>query len=559
MGKSFDFVDKGVGWRVVKCRYSVVWQRIVECLCVGCCMMSGCHSGEGEQPLSANSERVDALKTSGGEKMSEKRVRPAALAGTWYPRSEEKLRSSIEGYLGAAKGKIEERPNAIVVPHAGHVWSGDVAASGWREVQNRGYKRVFILCPNHRVMLNGVATDDADAFDTPLGAVDVDVETRDMLVKEGIVKVVRTAFNNEHAIEIQLPFMKLAVPEAKLVPLIVGQISEKLAQKLAAKLRELMTADDLLVISSDFLHYGEDYGFVPFEPSEAKIREYDDKTYEAIRWLDGARFEAFAEENDHAACGIHSLRVLTHTFEDAACKVERVDYGTSGRKSGEFVRSVSYQAIVVTGADEGKLREGGKRLSERLSQPSGPVVVLNAEEQSKALALIRMAIDQAVKAGHETPFVPSDIVEKLGTFPRVFEKQYGVFVTLHKDGELRGCIGNIVPYQSLMLGLWGRAQDAAINDPRFEAVTPQELPLLEYEISVLTAPEPISGPEDIVIGRHGVILKKRGHQAIFLPQVAPEQGWNVEQMLNALAVKAGLGKNDWRAGAEFSVIEAQVF
>ena len=184
---------------------------------------------------------------------------------------------------------------------------------------------------------------------------------------------------------------------------------------------------------------------------------------------------------------------------------------------------------------------------------------MDALAQTQAHALIRMAVSQAVNAGHETPYVPEDIEVQIGRLPKVFEKQFGVFVTLHKDGMLRGCIGNILPYQNLMLSLWGRAQDAALNDPRFDPVTPDELSQLHYEISILTPPEPVDGPNDIVIGRHGVILQKNGRQAVFLPQVAPEQGWNIEQTLTALSLKAGLKRDDWREGAQFSVIEAQVF
>jgi len=545
---------------VVKCRCNSSNYAKKLGIVLSCLAFVGCHSIEREQLATANSEQAGAAKASEGEvSMAQKKIRPAALAGTWYSKNPEELNQSIHGYLSEKQPVIKDALQAIVVPHAGHIWSGSVAASGWREVQNRKYKRVFILCPNHRVMLNGVAVDKADAFDTPLGPIDVDTTFRDELVNEGIAQFVPTAFNSEHAIEIQLPFMKIVAPDAVLVPMIVGHLSEKLTQKLAAKLRANLKEDDLLVISSDFLHYGEDYGFVPFEPNEQKIRNYDDATFEAIKAMDAERFSEFAADNSHAACGINPLRVLEYTFDSTDAQVDRLDYGTSGRQTDDFTRSVSYQAIVVTQANAAKLREGAQKLIERIQQPSGPVVVLNEEAQQKAHALIRLAIKQAVESGHETPFVPSDIVSELGTFPKVFDKMYGVFVTLHEDGQLRGCIGNIVPYQSLMLGLWGRAQDAALNDPRFDAVTPDELPRLDYEISVLTPPEPIGGPNDIIIGRHGVILSKNGRQAVFLPQVAPEQGWNVEQMLTALSMKAGLSRDAWREGARFSVIEAQVF
>lgn len=499
--------------------------------------------------------------TTKGEQMEREEVRkmrPSVLAGKWYEGDAAKLRANIEEWLdGELDGAAVQ---AIVVPHAGHVWSGDIAGKGWAAARGKDYKRVFILCPNHRIPVDGVAADENDAFDTPLGAITVDTETRDALISKGLARMNTRAHAQEHAIEIQLPFMKVVAPDAKLVPLIVGQLSDRMAQKFAAELRAMLTPDDLVVISSDFIHYGEAYGFVPFRTDiEENLARADAKTGEAISWLNGAKFEAFARDNDHVACGINALRVLAWLFQDVDAHVNRLAYGTSGAKTGDFSTSVSYLALRVTDVDFDKLHGGSDALREMAAADRGPVVVLDELGQVKANALIRMAVAEAVAAGHETAFVPSRIVEQLGVFPRIFEQEYGVFVTLHKHGQLRGCIGNILPYQNLMLSLWGRAQDAAINDPRFDPVSPDELPDITYEISILTPPEPIAGPEEIVIGRHGVVLKKRGRSAVFLPQVAPEQGWNVEQMLTALSLKAGLKRDDWREGANFSVIEAQVF
>jgi AmmeMemoRadiSam system protein A len=136
---------------------------------------------------------------------------------------------------------------------------------------------------------------------------------------------------------------------------------------------------------------------------------------------------------------------------------------------------------------------------------------------------------------------------------------YGVFVTLQKHGELRGCIGNILPVEPLVDGIIDRGIDAAVNDGRFTPVTPDELPELEVEISVLTKPYAVKGYGDIKIGKHGVVIHKEGRSAVFLPQVAPEQGWTLEQTLTHLSLKARLPGDAWREGAEFEVFEAQVF
>ncbi len=519
----------------------------------------GCHRASSELGENVvNSEQTRDVIINKEVAVTEN-VRPAVLAGKWYESNADKLRSNIENWLGDSPVSAE-KVQAIVVPHAGHVWSGDVAGQGWAAARGQHIKRVFVLCPNHRVPVDGVVADEHDAFDTPLGAAIVDVAARDALIQTGLVRMNARAHAQEHAIEIQLPFMKVVAPDATLVPLIVGQLSDKMAQKFAAELRKMLTEDDLLVISSDFIHYGESYGYVPFtDDVEANLAKADAQTVAAIGWVNGARFADFAAKNDHVACGINALRVMAWLFEGTGAQTRRLAYGTSGAKTGSFDMSVSYVAMSLFGVDFAKMRDGAASLVKAANADHGPVVVLDELGQAKANALIRMAVAQAVAAGHETPFVPSAIVEQLGVFPKIFEQQFGVFVTLHKHGQLRGCIGNILPYQNLMLSLWGRAQDAALNDPRFDPVTPDELKDITYEISILTPPEPIAGPQDIVIGRHGVVMKKLGHSAVFLPQVAPEQGWNVEQMLTALSLKAGLRRDDWQSGASFSVIEAQVF
>ncbi len=541
----------------IKQRYTMILRHRELPIMVILLLMCGCHHAESEQVMAAGQTSTQAPMVKKEVGMSFQKVRPAVLAGRWYEGDAAQLRASIGNWVGTPESSLA-RPQAIVAPHAGHVWSGDVAGKAWRSALNQGFKRIFILCPNHRMPVSGIVADDSDAFDTPLGAIPVDTETRDALIEAGLVRMAPAAHKSEHAIEIQLPFMKVVAPDATLVPLIVGQISDAMAQKFAAKLRTMLTQDDLIVISSDFVHYGEAYDFVPFTTNiEANIEKFDAKTVEAISWLDGDRFSDFARENDHTACGINALRIMAYVFEKTGAAAKQLDYSMSGRKTGEFDTSVSYVALMVSGADMDKLHDVQSFQSS--DKTSKPVVVLDELAQSKAHAIIRMAVQEAVKAGHETPFVPENIEAQIGVLPKIFEKQYGVFVTLHEDGMLRGCIGNILPYQNLKLSLWGRAQDAALNDPRFDPVIPEELPKLHYEISILTPPEPVSGPSDIIIGRHGVILQKNGRQAIFLPQVAPEQGWNIEQTLTALSLKAGLKRDDWREGATFSVIEAQVF
>lgn len=135
----------------------------------------------------------------------------------------------------------------------------------------------------------------------------------------------------------------------------------------------------------------------------------------------------------------------------------------------------------------------------------------------------------------------------------------GAFVTLHVHGELRGCIGTIIGREPLALAVAANGVAAAVHDPRFPPVAPDELSNITLEVSVLTPLLEVAGPDDVVVGRHGILLEKNGRHAVFLPQVATEQGWDLTTTLAHLCRKAGLPTDTWRHGARLRVFEAEVF
>ena len=474
-----------------------------------------------------------------------KNIRPSALAGKWYETNPAKLSKSISDYLSDAPDAPASVRNirAIVVPHAGHYWSGPTAAAAYKALAADAYDRVFILSPNHRMPVRGAVSVSADAFETPLGILPLDTELIEKWRANGTIRIDDAAHRLEHAIEIQLPFVQTVFKDRQisLVPIIVGELPTDGVHTLADALKAELGDRDLLIISSDFIHYGEDYGFVPFgAPVQPQIRAYDLRTVSAISALDSNAFERFASDNPHAACGINALRVLSAIYDGSGLRVTELAYDTSGRRSGDSDTSVSYVALAVSDA-----------------APAENIAPVPDQAKPFAHALVRRALESAVQAQAVTR-MPKDI--DLGPEADVFRESFGVFVTLNTpDGELRGCIGNIVPVNRLAESLWGRAQDAAINDPRFDPVTPDELPGLSVEISVLTKPHPVEHYNDIELGKHGIILSKHRRSAVFLPQVAPEQGWTLPQTLSALSMKAGLPPDAWREGASFQVFEAQVF
>lgn len=479
-------------------------------------------------------------------------IRPSTLAGQWYQADPQKLKTSIQKYLKTSESSnISGNIAAIVVPHAGHTWSGEVAAAAYKKVMRHAYERIFILCPNHRVPVHGVAGVSVDAFETPLGQVNVDRESTAALTADGTVHIDDAAHRFEHAIEIQLPFLQVVFEShmPSIIPLIVGDLSTQDAAHFADIMRKQLDGKTLILISSDFLHYGESYGYVPFgRPVQPQISLYDERTYHALESLNADTFEYYAEENPHAACGINALRVLMHIFQNTDAKMFKLAYDTSGRKSGDDETSVSYMALAVT---LGNSQNASPKAPDDVKQP------LPKDAQIIARKLVQRALADAVTQQAQTP-LPDDF--DYGNAADSFKKSYGVFVTLNEpNGNLRGCIGNILPVATLAESLWERAQDAALRDPRFEPVRPEELPRLRFEISILTKPTPIDSPAQIQIGKHGVVLKKGFRSAVFLPQVAVEQNWDRETMLTHLSLKAGLSPNAWQSGASFSVFEAQVF
>ena len=506
-------------------------------------------------------EKSDVSVVPESEKLSGEimKIRPSALAGQWYTAQPDKLRESIEKYLEDANVKPLAQPvRAIVVPHAGHAWSGATAAAGYKVLDTQRIRRIFILCPNHRMPVYGVVSAGVDAFETPLGQLEVDSSLLEKWRDNHIVTENAAAHKKEHAIEIQLPFIQVIFKEQlpKIVPLIVGEMSPDMVRSFANALRREFQDEDLVLISSDFLHYGANYGYVPFgAPVFENIRNFDAKTVEAIRQINSASFEEFVRKTPNCACGVNSLRVLAAMFQNDKDNLtfNELAYDTSGRKSNDTSMSVSYEALSFSG-----IIKFENRSETTDADPKGKTMVLNKEAQQMARDIVKQSLVEAVSAQHETP-MPKSLLPDNDT-AAVFKESYGVFVTLNDaDGNLRGCIGNILPVAPLAEGIWGRAQDAALNDPRFPAVQSDELPTLSFEISVLTKPVRISGPDQIVIGKHGVVMRKDGRAAVFLPQVAPEQGWDVETMLIHLSMKAGLRPNAWREGANFEVFEAQVF
>lgn len=476
-----------------------------------------------------------------------KKSMTSPLAGTWYSGNKSLLKSEIEECLASADSSPLSSVQALIVPHAGYRYSGAVAATAYRKVADRSFKRVIVMGPSHRFALRNAAhVSDLTHVVTPLGEVALDVEACDALRKHPQFQVVPGVDEQEHSVQIQFPLLQEALSDFKVVPVVVGQLDNAAVAAMAKALLEITDDQSLVVVSTDFTHYGANYGYVPFDTDiDSNLEQLDLGAWEKIGDKDGAGFNAYVEKTGATICGRYPILILLSMLPDPAAG-HLLEYNTSGRMTQDTSMSVSYLSAAFTGSwnNSKHVAENDKEVERSLSE----------EDKRVLLRLARKALESFVTTGT----MPT--VESLGiTVTPGMQQQMGAFVTLTINGRLRGCIGEIVPHRPLYEAVLERAIDAGINDHRFPRVSEKDLPLLHYEISALTPPRPVSTYWDIELGKHGMVMRKDGYSAVFLPQVAPEQGWTLEETLTNLSLKAGLRQDAWKEGASWTVFEAIVF
>lgn len=475
----------------------------------------------------------------------------STLAGTWYDADPDRLKAELEGYLQQAKGATDASIFAVIVPHAGYTYSGPCAAVGIRALAARkDVRRVVVLGFSHRVrMSNRISLPVQEThYRSPLGETPLDVEAIAGLMKNPLFADIPATRRGENSVEMQLPLLQAALAgrDWTLVPVTLGQLDDAVRGQAAEALGTLMDGRTALVVSSDFTHFGPNFGYVPFRTNvEANLRKLDGGAIEKILAGDADGFAAYCEETGATICGQDSIGVLLRMLPEKFSARE-LAYDTSGRRTGDFDNSVSYAAIGFYG-------EG--RPAKKAAPAPAAKQELSAADKKTLLALARRTIELSLEG--KRPDDPGD----LGVEPTpAMKRKMGGFVTLTIGGELRGCIGEIFPSRALADVVIDHAYDSAFKDPRFPPLAAQELPKVRIEISALTPPAPVASYEDIVIGRHGMVIELAGRSAVFLPQVAPEQGWDLATTLTYLSRKAGLPGNAWQdPRAKFTVFEAVVF
>jgi MEMO1 family protein len=468
---------------------------------------------------------------------------PPNAAGLFYPAAREHLSQAIRGFLAGGLRPAGGAPAAaLIVPHAGYVYSGRIAGRAYACVDGMDIERVVVLAPSHGAAFPGLGVGLFRAFQTPLGDLPVDVPLCQELVRAGVCTSQPEAFRGEHAVEVQLPFLQTVCPTARLVPLLCGDLRPDDTEALAAGLADVVPrAGTLWVVSSDFTHYGAAFGYVPFtQDALARVEQLDRGVIETILRRDRPALLEYLRSTGATVCGADAMAILLALLPRLGSAWDSclLEYTQSGRLEHDDRHSVGYAAIAF-------------------SSPAAASQARHSWQPGAAAGLTLVHLARAALAaevlGQTCPPPPRE------TLPADLTRPGASFVSLHIAGKLRGCMGSIEARQPLYLDVIENALSAGFQDPRFQPIAAQEITHLDLEVSVLSALRRIADPTQFEVGRHGILLRRGPCQALYLPQVATEQGWNRQEALDHLCRKAGLPVGAWRQGAEFQVFEACVF
>lgn len=470
-----------------------------------------------------------------------KPVRQPAVSGSFYPADKQDLEKQLSQYFNEEDDKkVDENIAAIIVPHAGYVFSGSVAASAYVKIDpEKNFKRVFIIGTSHHVMLNGASVYNQGDYFTPLGLVSVDTELANRLIEENrLISYNPDAHTKEHSIEVQLPFLQYRLKKPfQIVPIVIGAQTAETCSKLAEILRPWLNPENLFVISSDFSHY----------PNYSNAVKNDQATGLAVQSNSPSQFINTLLSNEKknvdglvtSCCGWSSvLTLLDITSTQPDIEAKHIKYMNSGDSPyGDKYRVVGYHSFIFTRSK---------------NSVSINDFELTMEDKQFLLKIARESIE--TKLSHNPP-------------PEINENELsenliihcGAFVTLHKEGQLRGCIGRFLSDEPLYKVVQHMARAAAFEDYRFEPVVEKEINKIDIEISVLTPLKRIYSIDDFRLGEQGIYIIKGNRSGTYLPQVAESTHWTKEEFLGHCARdKAGIGWEGWK-NADLYTYEALVF
>jgi AmmeMemoRadiSam system protein B/AmmeMemoRadiSam system protein A len=441
-------------------------------------------------------------------------IRRCIAAGTFYPDSSSMLNQLIENYTEvAAKTSVglpeDIQIRAVIIPHAGYVYSGLTAAHAANAIRTSTFSKVIVMGPDHRIGFKNACISSVDAYETPLGLLRLHDDANRLRQEFNIFQAIEASDRYEHSIEVVLPFLQYCLGDFTFIPIVMGPGGMDIY---VSAIESVMDDKTLLVASSDLSHY------LRYDHAVKTDKE-------TIEMIVNLREDALLK-NENRACGIVPIRVVVSLARRRGWKAILVHYSNSGDTAGSKDRVVGYAAIVFYG---------------------GPMEKTFDDKQGQALVkLARRTIQQQL--GIEAP--GSDVQDQ-SLVDDAFQTKRGVFVTLNMNGQLRGCIGSLESRESVVEGVKHNAVNAAFHDPRFRPVKRAEMDDMDIEVSILSEPKPLEYTDyhdllkKIRPGVDGVIIKYGMSGATFLPQVW-EQLADKEEFLSHLCAKAGLHAYAWK-------------
>jgi len=461
-------------------------------------------------------------------------VREPAVAGAFYPDNETELSSMIDDLLGKVElPELDKYIKAMIVPHAGYVYSGQVAAYAYKSLMENptagGIDTVILIGNSHQDYFDGISVFPEGYYKTPFGNIEIDKDLAKRIIDSNEkISYRKNAHLEEHSLEVQLPFLQKTLKNFKIIPIIIGN-QPGMVDILINALKGIIDDNTLIIASSDLSHY----------PNYEDAKYSDNKVIESI--LTGKREnltntisqleKELISNLQTCACGQDSVEVVMGLMGDKNIKL--LNYANSGDVTiGDKSRVVGYASIIFT----------SNKLDTELSK----------KDKVKLLEIAKQSLESYFKEGK---------LIKIQEDSSVLNKFMGSFVTLKKNGQLRGCMGVFEPEIPLHQVVAETVISSAVNDPRFKPIVKEELDLLEYEISVLSLLKKVDSWKNIEIGKHGVKIVNGMRSGVFLPQVATENKWDLDTFMSVLCEqKAGLPADCWKnSDTEIYVFTAQVF
>lgn len=451
------------------------------------------------------------------------------VSGAFYPAEKDELAKMVDTFLENAEPySIKGEITAIISPHAGYSYSGQVAAYVYNALKYKKFDTIIIIGPSHQIFFDGFSVYPEGSFFTPLGKIEVDEDlAKKIMSKNKKIFFEPQAFEKEHSIEVQLPFLQRAFSDFKIVPVITGNLDYENCCILSDAIVSALDKEKkvLVVVSTDLSH------FHPYREAKG----LDMMAIEAIKKMQPDAVFGKIKNAEFEMCGAQAVIAAMLVAKKLGCEnAELLRYANSGDVTFDKTRVVGYASMVFLRADENRKEAN----------------MLNETQRKKLLEIAKESIAFYIKNKKNADFPVDDSVLK---------QKKGAFVTLTINGQLRGCIGRLVADEELYKVVAEMAVEAAFNDWRFLPLTENELEKIKVEISVLSPFKKIESLDEIEVGKHGLLIRKGFNSGLLLPQVATDYGWNRQEFLENVCYKAGLDKDAYKKDAEIYIFSAEVF